>query len=1008
MRQLSPNLYYILFSFLFFFKIASAQNAPLSPEIQQILKDSLDFYQQKAGQAMDNQEALSSYEKVLEFNQQMLLGQEDSSTARIMWSIGEIYLDDRVLDKAALNFNQALAIYQTYSELFKFEVAKITGNLGRVANGERAYDQANKHFQKAINEIITLKGTEDTSLVKLYTNLGINYYQVSDYFPAIDYINKATRILIKQHHTENHIDIAYLYRGLSRIYWEMGSSEDIEKSRAYLDKVLAIHKATNNLDHPTMGRVYQSIGTLHETDNNWEGALVAYQKMLEVYKRNYGPEHRNIGKALFDIAAVHGELKNYDKAISTLQESLDISIAEDGEKNIDAAWSHVKIGELNYEIGNYEKAFISIQKSLAATVGHFDWENLDDNPPVDNIILKRALLQFLDKKLSLYRTHYKEQGEDIRFLKRAFSAGSTAVEILDRNKLDYKFDGGKQLLLRQASGLVSRTVDVGLEIAELENNSEHLSKLYQVIEKTRGMLLQEAMTDTKAKLFTNIPETIEQKEKELKDQLGNTKKVLNDFLSKGGEDVRYRDSLDNEIFALSRSLDSIFLHLENNYPEYYQLKYDLSVATTDEVASFLGNEETLIEYVLTEDRLFAFAISKEEVFYHQSKVDSSFFNQLKELRTAISGSHLRMTTREQEVSRKSYIANAYSLYQQLLQPIIEKLGDKKDLIIIPDGLLNYVPFEALLTADAEAPYDTYDNLPYVLNDYSIRYEYSATLLLREQIKKPVKTKLFAGFAPVYSGSGLIASRGSEDSIFHQPQGFVDLGTDIASDLRGDLLPLKNNQPEVKKIAKIIGGESIIGEIATERQFKKEAGKYKILHLAMHGFSNDIKPNFSHLVFSEDFTDTIEDRFLHAYELYNMNLNADLAVLSACETGAGRLQKGEGVMSLSRAFKFAGVPNIVMSLWKADDAKTKDLMIDFYTKLKEGLSNSNALRAAKLATIDRAKDNKEAAHPFYWANFVFIGNGTKIDFSERNNWVWYIGIGGVLALILSVFSFTAKR
>ena len=152
---------------------------------------------------------------------------------------------------------------------------------------------------------------------------------------------------------------------------------------------------------------------------------------------------------------------------------------------------------------------------------------------------------------------------------------------------------------------------------------------------------------------------------------------------------------------------------------------------------------------------------------------------------------------------------------------------------------------------------------------------------------------------------------------------------------------------------------------------------------MHAFINDDEPLFSGLLFSETIPDTSsEDNFLHAYEIYNLDLNADLVILSACNTGAGAIQKGEGVMSLARAFAYAGCPNTVMALWQADDAATKEMMQIFHQYLSEGYGKAEALQLARGAYLEQS----DRIHPFYWGAFVLMGDDLPV-ISLTNTWLW---------------------
>ncbi len=218
--------------------------------------------------------------------------------------------------------------------------------------------------------------------------------------------------------------------------------------------------------------------------------------------------------------------------------------------------------------------------------------------------------------------------------------------------------------------------------------------------------------------------------------------------------------------------------------------------------------------------------------------------------------------------------------------------------------------------------------------------------------------------------------------------------------RGSLTNLQWAEKEVRGISEIIAGNTYYHEKATEKIFKKKAPKAGIIHLATHAIINDENPMFSKLVLAKD-KNSDEDGFLNTFELYNMKLTADLVVLSACNTGCGKLIRGEGIMSLARGFMYAGCPSIVMSLWPVDDQSTSLLMKLFYRGLDSGLSKDKALRLAKqeyLKSADAVKSN-----PFYWAGFVPIGNTKPIHLHHKATpWAWLLlsfGFGLCLTWVL---------
>lgn len=279
---------------------------------------------------------------------------------------------------------------------------------------------------------------------------------------------------------------------------------------------------------------------------------------------------------------------------------------------------------------------------------------------------------------------------------------------------------------------------------------------------------------------------------------------------------------------------------------------------------------------------------------------------------------------------------------------------------------------------------SYRRLPYLFKGYAVRYEYSGTVLLEENPPQAPRRK-YLGMAPAFEEGEQKQQTLWENLMAH-------------SRVRGALGALPYSKEEVKNAAREFNGDTYLASEATKEAFLREAPQYRILHLATHAFIDDQNPLYSGLVFSGNPGDTAY-QYLHAYELYNTRLNAELAVLSACNTGAGKLRKGEGIMSLSRAFKYAGCPSVVMSLWRASDLTAKDIMASFFQNLKAGAAKDEALRQAKLDFL-RRQPNDALTHPFYWAPFVLIGDGAPVDMG--GGWGRYLGAGGLMVLVLLVF------
>ncbi|MDD4645786.1 MAG: CHAT domain-containing protein, partial [Bacteroidales bacterium] len=330
-------------------------------------------------------------------------------------------------------------------------------------------------------------------------------------------------------------------------------------------------------------------------------------------------------------------------------------------------------------------------------------------------------------------------------------------------------------------------------------------------------------------------------------------------------------------------------------------------------------------------------------------------------------------------ARNLYCHAASELYK-LLIGAADSYSDSKNLLIIPDGSLSYLPFEALLKPQIEPYKQDYRKLPYLIHCHSVCYGLTATIFFNKPTRKTNPTRRILAVAPEYNfSSGKI----SEYIRKAQP----------------GLPELSGTYEESRAIRKLLGGRLLSGDKATEEKFKSIAPRYAILHLAMHSIPDHTNSLNSSLVFTPG-ADQDEDGVLFGYEVYNMSLNSSLTVLSACETGSGQMASGEGVLSFGRAFISAGCPNLIMTLWTVDDRSSKDIMIQFYKSLVSGSKISDALHDSKIGYLEHA--DKLHAHPHYWAGFIELGQNTELNISYRKSGIFILVVVFSLTILVLIY------
>jgi CHAT domain-containing protein len=359
----------------------------------------------------------------------------------------------------------------------------------------------------------------------------------------------------------------------------------------------------------------------------------------------------------------------------------------------------------------------------------------------------------------------------------------------------------------------------------------------------------------------------------------------------------------------------------------------------------------LLEYFDGNYNLYIFSIEKDKPnAIHKIEKNVSFNQEVNAFLNFFSDG--RGVTLQNNM--KEYTTLGYKLYQKLFNNLTNK-----NIILIPDGVISFIPFDALITKKTTST--NFENLPYLVQQSAINYAYSSTILLQEKNKKTENEKIL-GFFPVFENNH-----------------------------RG-LSQLTYTLIESANIKKTFKGNFLIESNATKRAFEKIANQYSIIHLSTHATAGD---------YFEPPAIEFYDETLYLPEIYGYNLNTDLLVLSACETGIGTLRKGEGAMSLARGFSYAGVRNLIVSLWKVNDKSTEKLMTNFYKFYKNNNNKNEALHLSKLNYLNDFSISSNKKSPYYWASFIYIGEVNVSDNLFYKYW-WLLVISFMLIVAYFVF------
>ncbi len=840
--------------------------------------------------------------------------------------------------EALASYDRAYAIFSNAGNAVR--QAMITHNVGDIHKERGFFDKAAENMESALGHYIAGRGPDHIDIATIYVNLADLEFSRGNYEETLNYGTKAMTILGK---TEEHRarNLASLFTMFAQVYQQRGQ---IEEAVSYFEQAASEYRKLSQDEVFGLVSVYNSKAEMFLDLGMPEKALEDIQQAKTLADRYQQSDVTIYSGATLKLRAMaHAALKDYELA----DRYYNNAVASFQKLGID---KHPQLVDIYLEWGRrYEdegKNDEALQYyNLALRAGVRAMEDSGDDVLVADIINPLSTLEVLSAKANLLQKLAKLD-QDNPYLKESLKTLQLANKVINDARLAYRSYKDKQLLATLAADIYGTAVGVCYDLYLASGDVATVDIAFQFSERNKTFILQESSSNKNALRVSSLPDEIVEMESQLRLEQSQLRQEYEAALFNAND----RDALleiRNRQIAAKSSYDSLLLSIEQQYPTYHQLKYSTRSLTIPEVQSALLNEdEILIEYLLTDRKLFVIAIEKSGAEMHAVSISEDFQSSVRDFRESV-------VTR----NKSKYQSVAHELYNILLKPL-GQLQAKK-IYIVQDGVIGYVPFEILLSEDRDLPYN---QLSYLIKKHQFSYLYSAGLGVKK--KQPLLNRSpFLGIAPTFTGEATARS--------------------VASRGVADLPPLPGAISEVRAATKILQGEALINERATERNFRNEAGRFGILHFATHAVVDNDNPELSRLFFSSA-GDSINDGSLHVYELYNMNLNADLVTLSACDTGFGSVMNGEGVMSLGRAFAYAGSMNILMSLWLASDKSTPLIMESFYKELVAGKPKDEALHNAKLQYLDQA--GAAAADPFLWGGFVFTGDTAALDYSEdRTTW-----------------------
>lgn len=778
-------------------------------------------------------------------------------------------------------------------------------------------------------------------------NIGYYYGATEDYSQALRYYEEALRMA---RIVEDYGDESDCLTNISNIYRRLG---DFDKALEYLGDVLEIDReelegkereAYMAIDLNSIGVVYQKKALQSGKDEDLYRALENYQESLRIARRIEADDTEidalnNIGMAYVDLNRYPEALEHFNQALAKGEENQDIE---------ETANILVNIGIVYSKQEKYDLAVESLQRALAAA-GRIGKENTlwEAHFEIANTYMRRG-----DYQKSL--ENYESSVEHLEKIRSRIQLEELKASYLGTDKRIETYQN---------------TVDLLYKLSNQEPGRHYQDEAFHYLERAKARAFLDRLEVSKVNIARGVDRELLIQEDELMEEIT----ALNSALFKPGLSETEKEGIRKKLKQSEDRLEALKRKIRILSPAYANFKFPQIISLEQAQRQLPDSKTAFLEYSLGKASSYAFVITRGNLKMFPLPPAEIIRSQVREYLQAI------------EEKENQDFSLGHELFKILVMPGLNRKTTK--LVIIPDDILHYLPFETLLSQE--------ENDSWLVKDYKIAYAPSISslreIIQQEGEREHKRKKDVLAFGDPYFGT----DEGKEAEETAKGSGMAD---------NSQFPRLKYSGQEIEKISALFKKENVSlfkREEATEERLKKLClDDYKILHFATHCIIDDIKPDRSSIVFSVGRAFR-EDEILQMREVFHLKLNSDLVTLSACQTGLGQLIKGEGVVGLSRAFFYAGASSAMISLWAVHDQATSQFMERFYFHLRDSDSVMDALQKTKLEMIDSGV----LSHPYYWAAFIATGNTDKVIYpSAAKNVIFIVALIVLTVAIISFFVF----
>lgn len=865
--------------------------------------------------------------------------------------------------------------------------------IGDLEGAKAAYHSSLQHIPR-----IEVESKINGNLANCYNNLALIAESVGDLITARDYYEKMikTRILAANEAIEvwdrDHQRRLLLsgYRNLSAAYITMG---DYSRAKKLIDLRDEIKSQVLEPEDPYNWHDQELRGMLNLLIGNMDRAEIHFSEFAKRARAHYGPENIFVANAHRNLAELAIKRENFDLAVTELDTAISVML---------------KISSTENAQGLPGLFLLRAESNLGAGNAHFAEKDLDlaetlvdrTRPPTDpirsRIYSDRSKLarmenrldeaiRYADKAIAVIEDQLENQVNGVhnpvfvRYLpeayheralcelqrddgaaskKKALDFLNRAIENLATSRRGIMSDNDRSMLYDLHHEIFDLASEINYALYAEDPDRSYIEALLDLSEENKSLMIRYQLHRLSSTKFEGIPDSLIARERFLIKKLSGLETPENE------EDVH---QFEEEYKVLTA-------HIRSKYPEYYEKIHDIpTVGLTEVKRELVTDDNTLIEYISSRNNLFALVVSRDAEAVVKLEVP--------DLEETVEAYNRAIAVND----REAYETLEKKLYRSIFKPL-EHLVVGEELVIIPAGPLFTLNFEALKNDEGR----------YLLEEYVISYQLSANAAVEFKRKhSPLRKYRVLAVAPGFSD-------GMKKENVRQTDGSAFFDTDYLNLIR---------QPfaveTAKNIARLFPGKGLLEDMATEANLRKEMVDSDILFFGTHAELNKESPMLSRLVMSKSPSVDLaeDDGSLYVYEIYELQLNAGLAILTACATGGGKASPSEGIYSLAHGFAYAGTPNIVMSLWEIDEKSSAAITENFMRRLKRGERKDRALRQAKIDFMQTADPYLQS--PYFWAGLVLMGDGEPLVENRNDHWLW-ISSGGFLFVIVIAVSMYRKR